>query len=147
MPGIRGAHELALSKSYVQSWVLSDADEVLTWPEGVDGKPDLRRPIAVCQDTADAWQPERLEAHEAAWIGRRVRVRGVFSQGNLRSSNSRATGQLMLHGGSLAEGEDAIVDGQLTRFYLGADEPSPLGIFVYDACLVRTTPPQRSSYW
>jgi len=39
---------------------------VLTWPEGVDGKPELRRPIAVCQDTADAWQTERLEANEAA---------------------------------------------------------------------------------
>lgn len=145
VPGIHGARELALSKSFVQSWVLSDAGEVLTWPEGADSKPDPRRPIAVCQNTDDAWQPERLAASEAAWLGRRVRVRGVYSQGNLRSSNSRATGQLMLQGGSLAEGEDAIVDGQLTRFYLGADEPSPLGIFVYDTCLVGTTPSQRSS--
>ena len=40
-------------------------------------------------------------------------------------------------------GSEAIVDGQLTRVYVGKLRPGPLAMYVYDACLVEAVASRR----
>jgi hypothetical protein len=133
VPGLSDVTQLFLSRSLIRTWALTDAGRVVVWPEPLPrgGKP---RRIAPCRNVEGALTAEQATAREKELGGTRVRVRGTVSLTSVAGRPHAAVGNLLLHPGAGEQGLELIVDGKLTRFYVGQDQAAPLGIYVYDAC-------------
>ena len=137
VPGVSDATELVLSRSLIRTWALTDVGRVVVWPEPLPRGSEPRRGVGLCRNAEGALTAEQATAREKELLGKRVRVRGIVSVTRAAGRRMAAVGNLVLPlGGGGKPGEEMIFDGKLTRFYVDQDQPKPLGIYVYDACLL-----------
>jgi hypothetical protein len=144
VPGLRGVRALVASRVSEQNFAMTHAGEVLVWPEQNLGKPDPRPRIGACRSTAGALASREVPEVAENRLGQRLRVRGILSATHWGGRISGRLDDVLLIGGWAGPpGSEAIVDGQLTRVYVGKLRPGPLAMYVYDACLVEAVASRR----
>lgn len=132
--GVANVIQLVASKARVQTWALTASGRVLVWPERVEPKPPLGLTIGPCRHPETALPSEQIVARERELRGQRLRVRGrVVGSG----AGPRLGPILLQHGLGIPHGEQVVVDGKLMGFLSSHGDGTPLGLYVYDACVVR----------
>jgi alpha-tubulin suppressor-like RCC1 family protein len=130
--GVSDVVQLVASKARVQTWALTASGHVLVWPEQVRSQPSWA--IGQCRQPETALPSEQIAAREPELRGQRLRVRGQVRP----SGAGQRMGLILLKGGlGIPSGPEVVVDGKLMGFLSTHGDRFPLGLYVFDACLVR----------
>jgi hypothetical protein len=142
VPGVHHTRQVLAARGSLRTWALDDDGRVVVWPENPSQHRDPRLHAGICRDVANATASTALSRDQAAYLGRRLRVRGrsstlLFGTKRLAALDGLAITPFL----EMPTGTVLIVDGYVTNI---VGDPSTSrdgrattpGILAYDVCRV-----------